>query len=67
MKLRLDNVVIQQGRLMRDNQTNKGNNCTAEEDRFLVRMLYNISFDKENVYDELKQAVHQAHSSNLTG
>ena len=66
MKLRLDNVVTQQGQLM-DNQTNKGNNCTAEEDRFLVRMLYQISFDKENMYDELKQTVHQTHSSNLTG
>ena len=39
-----------------DNQTNKRKNYT-EEDRFLVFMLDKLSFDKENVYDELKHAV----------
>ena len=39
-----------------DNQTNKRKNYT-EEDRFLVFMLHKVSFDKENVYDELKHAV----------
>ncbi|RUS91446.1 hypothetical protein EGW08_000770 [Elysia chlorotica] len=40
--------------------TNKGKNYTEEEDRFLVCMLHKLGFDKENVYDELRQAVRQA-------
>ena len=38
------------------NQTNKRKNYT-EEDWFLVYMLHKVSFDKENMYDELRQAV----------
>ncbi|GFS19373.1 chromatin-remodeling complex ATPase chain Iswi, partial [Elysia marginata] len=38
----------------------KGKNYTEEEDRFLVCMLHKLGFDKENVYDELRQAVRQA-------
>ena len=40
-----------------------------DEDRFLVYMLHKIhfEFDKENMYDELRQAVHQAHNTDLTG
>jgi len=37
--------------------TNKGKNYTEEEDRFLVCMLHKLGFDRENVYDELRQAV----------
>ena len=48
------NNIIQQGQLM-DNQTIK-----RKEDRFLVCILHKISFDKENVYNELRQAVRQA-------
>ena len=40
--------------------TNKGKNYTEEEDRFLVCMLHKLGFDKENVYDELRQSVRQA-------
>uniref|UniRef100_A0A5S6PYK1 Uncharacterized protein n=1 Tax=Trichuris muris TaxID=70415 RepID=A0A5S6PYK1_TRIMR len=40
--------------------TNKGKNYIEEEDRFLVCMLHQIGFDKENVYDELRQAVRVA-------
>ncbi|XP_046560346.1 SWI/SNF-related matrix-associated actin-dependent regulator of chromatin subfamily A member 5-like isoform X1 [Haliotis rubra] len=40
--------------------TNKGKNYTEEEDRFLVCMLHKLGFDKENVYDDLRQAVRQA-------
>ncbi|KAI0218655.1 SWI/SNF-related matrix-associated actin-dependent regulator of chromatin subfamily A member 5 [Lamellibrachia satsuma] len=40
--------------------TNKGKNYTEEEDRFLVCMLHQLGFDKENVYDELRTAVRQA-------
>ena len=53
IKLWLDSIVIQQGRLM-DNQTNKRKNYTEEEDQFLVYMLHKIQFDKENIYDELQ-------------
>ena len=44
---------------MLDNQTNKRKNYT-EEDWFLVYMLHKISFDKKNMYNDLRQAVHQA-------
>jgi len=40
--------------------TNKGKNYTEEEDRFLVCMLHKLGFDKENVYEELRQAVRSA-------
>ncbi|KAK2161132.1 hypothetical protein NP493_1600g00004 [Ridgeia piscesae] len=40
--------------------TNKGKNYTEDEDRFLVCMLHQLGFDKENVYDELRTAVRQA-------
>ena len=33
---------------------NKGKNYTEEEDRFLVCMLHKLGFDKENVYEELR-------------
>ena len=35
-------------------------NYTEEEDRFLVYKLHKMSFDKENMYDELRQTVRQA-------
>lgn len=34
--------------------TNKGKNYTEEEDRYLVCMLHQLGFDKENVYEELQ-------------
>uniref|UniRef100_A0A8C4N542 SNF2 related chromatin remodeling ATPase 1 n=1 Tax=Eptatretus burgeri TaxID=7764 RepID=A0A8C4N542_EPTBU len=37
--------------------TNKGKNYTEEEDRFLVCMLHRLGFDKESVYDELRQCI----------
>ncbi|XP_062844516.1 probable global transcription activator SNF2L1 [Trichomycterus rosablanca] len=37
--------------------TNKGKNYTEEEDRFLTCMLHKVGFDKENVYEELRQCV----------
>ncbi|XP_077293323.1 nucleosome-remodeling ATPase imitation SWI isoform X2 [Arctopsyche grandis] len=40
--------------------TNKGKNYVEEEDRFLVCMLHKLGFDKENVYEELRAAVHYA-------
>ncbi|XP_048400125.1 probable global transcription activator SNF2L1 isoform X3 [Stegostoma tigrinum] len=40
--------------------TNKGKNYTEEEDRFLICMLHKMGFDKENVYDELRQCVRNA-------
>uniref|UniRef100_A0A914UMR0 SANT domain-containing protein n=1 Tax=Plectus sambesii TaxID=2011161 RepID=A0A914UMR0_9BILA len=40
--------------------TNKGKNYTEEEDRFMVCMLHKLGFDKDNVYEELRQAVRQA-------
>ncbi|VVC98655.1 unnamed protein product [Leptidea sinapis] len=40
--------------------TNKGKNYVEEEDRFLVCMLHKLGFDKENVYEELRAAVHAA-------
>merc|ERR1711997_621101 len=40
--------------------TNKGKNYTEEEDRFLVCMLHQLGFDKENVYEELRAAVRNA-------
>lgn len=40
--------------------TNKGKNYTEEEDRFLICMLHKLGFDKENVYEELRQAVRSA-------
>jgi len=40
--------------------TNKGKNYTEEEDRFLVCMLHKLGFSRENVYDELRQAVRSA-------
>ena len=35
----------------------KGKNYTEEEDRFLICMLHKLGFDKENVYDELRQCI----------
>jgi len=40
--------------------TNKGKNYTEEEDRFLVCMLHKLGFERENVYEELRQAVRSA-------
>ncbi|XP_065886497.1 SWI/SNF-related matrix-associated actin-dependent regulator of chromatin subfamily A member 5-like [Dysidea avara] len=40
--------------------TNKGKNYTEEEDRFLLCMLHSIGFDKENVYEEIRNAVRNA-------
>uniref|UniRef100_F1KRC8 Chromatin-remodeling complex ATPase chain isw-1 n=2 Tax=Ascaris suum TaxID=6253 RepID=F1KRC8_ASCSU len=40
--------------------TNKGKNYTEEEDRFMVCQLHKLGFDKDNVYDELRQAVRAA-------
>merc|ERR1712096_583283 len=40
--------------------TNKGENYTEEEDRFLVCMLSKLGLDKENVYDELRSCVRKA-------
>ena len=35
----------------------KERNYTEEEDRFLICMLHKLGFDKENVYDELRQCI----------
>ncbi|KAJ8266456.1 hypothetical protein GJAV_G00130640 [Gymnothorax javanicus] len=40
--------------------TSKGKNYTEEEDRFLICMLHKMGFDKENVYEELRQCVRNA-------
>ena len=40
--------------------TNKGKNYTEEEDRFLICMLHKMGFDKECVYEELRQCVRNA-------
>ncbi|XP_066923366.1 SWI/SNF-related matrix-associated actin-dependent regulator of chromatin subfamily A member 5-like [Clytia hemisphaerica] len=40
--------------------TNKGKNYTEEEDRFIVCMLHKLGFDRENVYEELRQSVRSA-------
>ncbi|TRY89466.1 hypothetical protein DNTS_022271, partial [Danionella cerebrum] len=40
--------------------TNKGKNYTEEEDRFLICMLHKTGFDKEYVYEELRQCVRNA-------
>jgi SWI/SNF-related matrix-associated actin-dependent regulator of chromatin subfamily A member 5 len=40
--------------------TNKGKNYTEEEDRFLICMLHKLSFDRENVYDEIRTAIRNA-------
>uniref|UniRef100_A0A8C1FJN3 SNF2 related chromatin remodeling ATPase 1 n=1 Tax=Cyprinus carpio carpio TaxID=630221 RepID=A0A8C1FJN3_CYPCA len=40
--------------------TNKGKNYTEEEDRFLICMLHKMGFDKEYVYEELRQCVRNA-------
>lgn len=37
--------------------TNKGKNYTEEEDRFLVCMLHQLGFEKENVYEELQATI----------
>lgn len=37
--------------------TSKGKNYSEEEDRFLICMLHKMGFDKENVYEELRQCV----------
>jgi SWI/SNF-related matrix-associated actin-dependent regulator of chromatin subfamily A member 5 len=37
--------------------TNKGKNYSEEEDRFLICMLHKLGFDKESVYDELRQCI----------
>uniref|UniRef100_A0A8C8IU87 SWI/SNF related, matrix associated, actin dependent regulator of chromatin, subfamily a, member 5 n=1 Tax=Oncorhynchus tshawytscha TaxID=74940 RepID=A0A8C8IU87_ONCTS len=37
--------------------TNKGKNYTEEEDRFLICMLHKLGFEKESVYDELRQCI----------
>ncbi|XP_054738222.1 chromatin-remodeling complex ATPase chain Iswi [Anastrepha obliqua] len=36
---------------------NKGKNYVEREDRFLVCMLHKLGFDKENVYEELRDAI----------
>ncbi|XP_077000968.1 SWI/SNF-related matrix-associated actin-dependent regulator of chromatin subfamily A member 1 isoform X2 [Tamandua tetradactyla] len=38
----------------------KGKNYTEEEDRFLICMLHKMGFDRENVYEELRQCVRNA-------
>ncbi|KAL5459816.1 hypothetical protein EMCRGX_G033193 [Ephydatia muelleri] len=40
--------------------TNKGKNYTEEEDRFLICMLHQLGFDKENVYDEIRTSIRTA-------
>uniref|UniRef100_A0A8C5DTI2 SWI/SNF-related matrix-associated actin-dependent regulator of chromatin subfamily A member 5 n=2 Tax=Gouania willdenowi TaxID=441366 RepID=A0A8C5DTI2_GOUWI len=40
--------------------TNKGKNYTEEEDRFLICMLHKLGFDKESVYDELRQCIRRS-------
>uniref|UniRef100_A0A673LLH3 SWI/SNF-related matrix-associated actin-dependent regulator of chromatin subfamily A member 5-like n=1 Tax=Sinocyclocheilus rhinocerous TaxID=307959 RepID=A0A673LLH3_9TELE len=40
--------------------TNKGKNYTEEEDRFLICMLHKMGFDKEYIYEELRQCVRNA-------
>uniref|UniRef100_A0A0N5AGX8 SWI/SNF related, matrix associated, actin dependent regulator of chromatin, subfamily a, member 5 n=1 Tax=Syphacia muris TaxID=451379 RepID=A0A0N5AGX8_9BILA len=40
--------------------TNKGKNYTEEEDRFMVCQLHKLGFDKDNVYEDLRQAVRSA-------
>ncbi|XP_059536317.1 probable global transcription activator SNF2L1 isoform X6 [Myotis daubentonii] len=40
--------------------TSKGKNYTEEEDRFLICMLHKMGFDRENVYEELRQCVRNA-------
>ncbi|XP_078719155.1 SWI/SNF-related matrix-associated actin-dependent regulator of chromatin subfamily A member 5 isoform X1 [Lampetra fluviatilis] len=40
--------------------TNKGKNYTEEEDRFLVCMVHRLGFEKESVYDELRQCIRNA-------
>ncbi|VDD97846.1 unnamed protein product, partial [Enterobius vermicularis] len=40
--------------------TNKGKNYTEEEDRFMVCQLHKLGFDKDNVYEDLRQAVRAA-------
>ncbi|XP_061419890.1 SWI/SNF-related matrix-associated actin-dependent regulator of chromatin subfamily A member 5-like [Lethenteron reissneri] len=40
--------------------TNKGKNYTEEEDRFLICMLHKMGFDRESVYDELRQCIRNA-------
>ncbi|KAJ1360958.1 chromatin-remodeling ATPase isw1 [Parelaphostrongylus tenuis] len=40
--------------------TNKGKTYTEEEDRFLVCELHRLGFDKETVYEELRQSVRMA-------
>lgn len=47
--------------------TNKGKNYTEEEDRFLICMLHKLGFDKENVYDELRQCIRNSLSLDLIG
>ncbi|CAG0914670.1 unnamed protein product [Notodromas monacha] len=37
--------------------TNKGKNYVEEEDRFLVCMLHKLGFDKENVYEDLRNCI----------
>jgi len=38
----------------------KSKNYSEEEDRFLICTLYNLRFEKENVYDELRNEVRRA-------
>ncbi|CAI4228885.1 unnamed protein product [Auanema sp. JU1783] len=40
--------------------TNKGKTYTEEEDRYLVCELHRLGFDKETVYEELRQSVRMA-------
>lgn len=37
--------------------SNKGKQFTEDEDRFLLCMMHNLGFERENVYDELRYAV----------
>ncbi|KTF86794.1 hypothetical protein cypCar_00012793 [Cyprinus carpio] len=45
--------------------TNKGKNYTEEEDRFLICMLHKMGFDKEYVYEELRQCELQRRCNTL--
>lgn len=37
--------------------SNKGKHYTEDEDRFLLCSLHQLGFDKDNIYDELRNAV----------
>lgn len=37
--------------------SNKGKHYTEDEDRFLLCTLHQLGFEKDNIYDELRNAV----------